>query len=344
MARSARPRKRNSSGESSRNEVVTSLARKRGWLTTFSRNGNVGFHAADAEFAQRAVHALASFGQVLAPGGDFHQQRIVVGGKHRAGIRGAAIEANAKSGGRAIGGNAPVIGREILFRVFGGDAALQRGAVERDFFLLRQRKRLFVQLVPLRDENLRAHQVDAGDHFRDGVFHLNARVDFDEIPFLRVDVVQEFDGAGIAIAGMARDLQRRVANLRAHAIGKIRSGRDFDHFLMAALHGAIAFVQMQQVAVLVGENLHFDMARARKIFFQKDGGIAKGRFRFALRFLEPCGQLRGIVNHAHAASAATHRRFHDYGKPDFRSDFLRFFRRRNWVFGSRQYGNAGRSS
>ena len=67
--------------------------------------------------------------------------------------------------------------------------------------------------------------------------------------------------------------------------------RYFDHFLVTPLHGAIAFVEMQQIAVIVGENLDFEMARTRQIFFKKDAGIAEGRFCFALSFFEALVQF-----------------------------------------------------
>ena len=43
--------------------------------------GNVGFDAADAELAEGAVHAAAGFGEIVAPGGDFDQERVVIGGE-----------------------------------------------------------------------------------------------------------------------------------------------------------------------------------------------------------------------------------------------------------------------
>ena len=81
---------------------------------------------------------------------------------------------------------------------------------------------------------------------------------------------------------------------------------------------------MQQIAVMVGKNLHFDVARARKIFFQEHRSVAEGRARFALRLFQPGIKLRGIVYHAHAAATAAHGGFHDYGITDFARDLLRF--------------------
>ena len=99
--------------------------------------GQVGGDAADAEFAERAVHAVDRFFGGRSPGGDFFEQRVVEAGDDRAGIGGAAVEADAEAHGAAIGGDAAVIRNEILFRVLGGDAALKGVAVETNFLLRR---------------------------------------------------------------------------------------------------------------------------------------------------------------------------------------------------------------
>ena len=97
----------------------------------------VGRDAADAEFAQRPVHARDRLGRRRRPGGDLLQQRIVEARDDRAGIGGAAVEPDAEAGGAAIGGDAAVVGDEVLLGVLGGDAALERVAVEPDLALAR---------------------------------------------------------------------------------------------------------------------------------------------------------------------------------------------------------------
>ncbi len=123
--------------------------------------GDICFHAANAEFAQGAVHTLTSFGKICAPGCNFDEKRIVIGGKHRAGISGSAIETNTETRGRTIGGDFPVVGGEVFFRILGGHATLESRAIERDILLFRQRHRRLTKLVTLRDENLRAHEIDS---------------------------------------------------------------------------------------------------------------------------------------------------------------------------------------
>ena len=121
-----------------------------------------------------------------------------------------------KPAGRAVGVNLAVIGHEFVCRIFGGDAALQRVAVAAESPPARGRFDLrAVQLEPLRDLNLAAHQVDAGDHFGDGVLHLDARVHLDEIPFAGIGIDQKFDRAGVVVAGRARQLHGGVGQIAA---------------------------------------------------------------------------------------------------------------------------------
>src|SRR6267154_1082818 len=115
---------------------------------------DVGLDATNAKFAKGAIHALASLGKIETPSRDFHEQRIVIGGEDCASIRGAAIEPNAESSGRAVGGNFAVVGCEIFLGVLGSHPALQGGAVERQPLLFGQRQGSIVELVTLRYANL----------------------------------------------------------------------------------------------------------------------------------------------------------------------------------------------
>src|SRR5690606_10137424 len=63
----------------------------------------VGAYPTDAEFAQRAIHALSRLVGVAPPGGDLDQQRVVVRRDHRAGIRSTGIEADTEACCAAIG-------------------------------------------------------------------------------------------------------------------------------------------------------------------------------------------------------------------------------------------------
>ena len=161
--------------------------------------GEVGGDAADAELAERPVHAGDGLLGGRRPGGDLLEERIVVAGDHRAGIGGAAVEADAEAGRAAIGGDAAVVGDEVLLRVLGGDPALERVAVEADIALARHARGRVADLGAAGDPDLRLDDVDAGHLLGDGVLDLDARIDLDEIELAGVGIHQELDGAGPGI-------------------------------------------------------------------------------------------------------------------------------------------------
>ena len=274
-------------------------------------------HPPDAEFAQGPVHAGNRQIRRLRPGGDLDQQRVVITGDHPARIGGAAIQADAHAGGAAIGGQAAIIGDEVVLRVFGGDAALHGMAMQADVVLTGHAGGLGQGLAFL-DQDLRLHDVDAGHLFGDGMFDLDAGVHLDEEEFPRIHIHQEFDGAGAFIADMGADAAAQIADLGALFRRQVGGGRAFHHLLVAALHGAVPLEQVIDVAVLVAQDLHLDMAGAQDHLFQIALAIAKGGLGLAPAFADLVGQLLGAVDRAHAAPAAApaglqHQRIADFG-------------------------------
>ena len=51
---------------------------------------------------------------------------------------------------------------------------------------------------------------------------------------------------------------------------------------MAALERTIALEKMDDVAVIVGQNLHFDVPRLLDVFFEVDAAVLKGFLSFLL--------------------------------------------------------------
>ena len=133
------------------------------------------------------------------------------------------------------------------------------------------------------DADLRLDQIDAGDALGDRVLDLNARIDLDEIELAGVGILQELDGARRAIAHRAADLERRLAQLGALRIRQEGGRRAFHHLLIAALHGAVAFVQMHQIAVGIAQDLHFHMTRAPDQLLEINLILAESRFGLAPR-------------------------------------------------------------
>ncbi len=119
-----------------------------------------------------------------------------------------------------------------------------------------------MELVPIGHQDLAAYEVDAGHHFSDRVLHLDARVHFDEEVLVAIHVEQELDRPGAAIVDGAAEGGGRFADLPAECLGQVDARRDLHHLLVAALHRAVALPQVDEVAVRVAEDLHFDVLGA----------------------------------------------------------------------------------
>ena len=282
--------------------------------------GDVGFHAADAELAEGAVHALAGGGEAAAGGGELHEHGIVVWRDDRAGIAGSGIEADAEASGGAVVQDAAVVRREVFLRILGGDAALDGEAVAGDVFLGRDGDFLPEDGIPLGDEDLGADEIDAGDALGDGVLDLDAGVHLDEEPVVLIHVVEELDGAGVVVADACGELGGGVAEVLPHDGIEVHGGSDFDDFLVAALDGAIALVEVDDVAVLVAEDLDFDVLGALDVALEEDGGVAEGVLGFGTGLGEEAGELGRFFDDAHAAPAATEGGLDDEREADFVGD------------------------
>ena len=188
-----------------------------------------------------------------------------------------------KPAGTAVRGDAAVVGHEIVLRILGGDAALQGVRVDADVVLRRHAALRRADARAGGDADLRLDEIDAGDALGDRVLDLDARVDLDEIEPAGVGVLQELDRAGGAVVHGAADLERRLAQLAPLRVGQEHGRRALDHLLVAPLHGAVALVQMHQVAVRVAEDLHLDVPRAAHQLLEVDLVLAEGRLGLAPR-------------------------------------------------------------
>ena len=284
--------------------------------------GEVGRHAADAELAQRAVHAGDRLLRRRRPGGDLLQQRIVEAGDDRAGIGGAAVEPDAEAGRAAIGGDAAIVGDEVLLGVLGGDAALQRVAVQPDVLLRRHAGFRRADRKTVEDVDLRLDDVDAGDLLGHRVLDLDARIDLDEVEFAGVGVLQELDRAGADIVGLVRELQRIAAEFLAQRLAEIGRRRALDDLLVAALDRAVALEQMHGVAMGVAEHLHLDMAGALDQLFEIDLVLAEGGLGLALALGHLAREVGFAADGAHAAAAAAPGRLQHHRIADFGGELL----------------------
>ena len=177
-----------------------------------------------------------------------------------------------------------------------------------------------IERMSFRDANLQLHQVegltfDADDLLRDRVLHLQPCVHFHEEHLLRLGIVDELDGA---CADVADGLGRRhgyVANAAALLHGEVRGGGLFEHFLVPALHGAVAFEEVDAVVVFVAEHLNFNMSRSLNESLEEHTIVLEEIGRLSAGRLKQGEELVGGPNDFHSFSTATADRFDQEGKP-----------------------------
>src|SRR5690606_7140164 len=179
----------------------------------------------------------------------------------------------------------------------------------------RQVERILVQRTPLRNENLAAHDIDARDFLGYRMFDLNPRIHFDEKPIAGFAVDEELDRARVRVFYFACDFQRGVAKGGGDGGIEAGAGRLFDDLLVASLDRAVAFVEVQEVAVRIGEDLDFDVAGAADEALQEDRSVPERAARLGLRFLQEFFQVVRVADHAHPAPAAAEGRLDDQRKP-----------------------------
>src|SRR5262249_23364520 len=137
-------------------------------------------------------------------------------------------------------------------RVLGVDAALHGVAADLHVALA------VGEALAAGDQQLRLHQVDAGDELGDRVLDLDAGVHLDEVEL--AVLVEELHGAGAAVADRLARLHAALAHEAPLADGDARGRGLLDDLLVAALHGAVALAEVDDVAVPVRQHLELDVA------------------------------------------------------------------------------------
>ena len=283
-------------------------------LNDIFQKRNVRLHPANAEFAQRAEHALESHRECLPGGRDFCEKRVVEGCDDATRRAHAGVEANSESGRAAVGDDFAVIRREFIRRILGGHAALDGIAVTGNVRLQRQCQLGAVQRGSGRDEDLRAHEIDAGDLLGHRVLDLDAGVHLNEEPLFFIYIVEKLDRAGIVVANALSQAHSGIAEVAPNALVESHGGRDLDNLLVAPLHRAVALVQMQHISVAIAQNLHLNMLRPWNVFFEEDSGISKRPPGLALGFIQQVDQIFATRHHPHPTPATAKGRFDDQWK------------------------------
>src|SRR3569832_618008 len=257
---------------------------------------NRGLDAVHADVCQRTLGTREQLFPGKRPHRELGAQRVVVGRQFVTRVN-RRVGAHARAARREVTRDAAEARQEIVYRIYGIDAEFHGEAAALDV------ARLVTQRQIGGDADLLLHDVDAGDLFRHRVLHLQARVHLHEIE-LAVLVHEEFDGAGVLIFHGLRRAHRELAEQLALLVAELRRGRDLEQLLMATLYRTVAFEQVHDVAVVVGEDLQFDVARIDDALFHEDIGTAEGLGRLRDHAVIIAPEVRLVLAAADAAAAA----------------------------------------
>ncbi len=182
-------------------------------------------------------------------------------------------------------------GQKVVVGVFGADACFDGVTRHADLALLKR------QRLTAGHAQLPLDQIEAGDGFGHRVLHLQPRVHFHEIELHRLGLVigrlfhDEFHRARAHIIDRLGGGHSGRAHLRTQGLGHARGRGFFEHFLVAALHRAVALEQIHAVALRVAKYLDLDVAWALHVLFDQHRIAAKAVDGFTLATRERCGKV-----------------------------------------------------
>ena len=248
-----------------------------------------------------------------------------------------------ETGGPPIGGDAAVVGDELILRILGGDPALDGAAADANLVLGRHPTVRFAEPRALGDADLSFDEVDTGDLFGHRVLDLNPWVDLDEVEAPGIDVEQELDRARVSVLRGSGESERGIVKRRACLGIEPHRRCGLDNLLVAALYRAVALEQVERVAVVIGQNLDLDMAGAVDQLFEEHRVVAEGGAGLAPRRADLRRELARFSHDPHAAAAPAPARLDHQGKADLAGGAIGRGRIGRHRRARGQHGNLGRA-
>ena len=272
--------------------------------------GEVGREPGHAGPAQGPLEAAQRLRPVGAVGDDLGEERVVVG-RDLAAALDPRVDPHPGGLGEVHVGHPARRRQEPAPRVLGVEAGLQRVAPQRHVGLAE------AQRLARGHPDLLFDQVEAGDALGHGVLDLQARVHLDEVVLvLAVDRHEELDGAEALVVDRAGRLERRAQEPVAQARREARGRALLDDLLVAALEGALALAQVDEVPEGVAQHLDLDVAGAPEVPLDEEPGVPEGGPRLPGGHRDHAREAVEVLDDVHPLAPAAGRRLHEEGEAD----------------------------
>jgi hypothetical protein len=268
---------------------------------------NVGLDTTDAELNQSSQH--------LAPG-DFvggtvasalDQHGVVIWGNDSASETIATIETDTVTTSRAVDLNLASIWAELLCRILSGDTALNGETASGDAILGETK---LWQGGASSNLDLGGNDINAGDLLSDSVLDLNTWVNLNEVVAVLL-VNQELSGTSVAVVDRLGELHRIVQDGLTNIRWKILGWRKLNNLLMSALHGAVALVQMHNVAMVITQQLNLNVLWLVEEALDEDRTVAESGLGLGCGTLKMLLQRVLVAHNTHTTTTATIRGLDD---------------------------------
>src|SRR5688572_1255570 len=130
---------------------------------------------------------------------------------------------------------------------------------------------------------------------------LQARVHLQKVEARRVAGAfeEKLHRARVAVTGCAGDGDSRLAHSLPQRRCEGSGGRLLDHFLMPALNRALALEEMDDMAVMIGQDLELDVARLLDETFDVERAVAERGRCLPPRLRDRASQRRLVANRLH---------------------------------------------
>ena len=186
---------------------------------------------------------------------------------------------------------------------------------------------------------LLVHEIDACDHFRNGMLDLQPRVDFKKIVFAFC-IQHELDRAGVHVSAAQGNAYGSFAELPPEVrIDSRRRGLLYQ-LLVPALDRAFPFPQVYCIAAGIGEHLNFYMPWPLDVLLDIQRWISECAAGLGTGQLETAFQLILRSDEAHSLAAAARSRLEDDRESDLSSNLDGLFKLRDRALAAGRHGHS----
>ena len=266
---------------------------------------DVGDHTEHSGVRESLVETLDRLVAVAAVCDDLGQHRVVIAPdyhalEHRGIDTDAAVFGRLTRHGRLFERHDRAAGRqESPRRILRIHSRLDRVPRQDDVGLGER------ELLTARNPDLLLDEVDSGDELGDRMLDLQPCVHLHEEELVgSLGGDDEFDGARSGVADTARRVAGGLADTCARRFVEKRRGCLLDDLLVSTLQRALALAEMNHVAVLVGKDLHLDVAWGVDEVLEEQRVVAERRSGLSSCTLQRRREFVGVLDAVHALATA----------------------------------------